>query len=155
MIRRQCTILAAAWALIAVVGCQLLPRTADAQSATSAGQAAVVDEQSTEATATTTGTDGRITTEQAFRERLVGKRMVPKPGYFVIHSDGTMSGEFRGQMFTGTWSWEGEYFCREGRIGNTAIPGGCQVVIASGKDLVFVRQKGKGKKAIYRFEAAE
>lgn len=95
----------------------------------------------------------RIATEQEFREKAVGKKLVYKKGYVIVHDDGSLTGTFGKKKITGTWSWEDEYYCRTGKVGKKDFGHDCQVVEASGDSLVFITKKGKGKKsAPYQIE---
>ena len=96
--------------------------------------------------------DTKITTEQEFRDVLVGKKTYNKSGYTVLHEDGTMSGDFGGKELTGTSTWEGEYLCRGGKLGKKKLPRDCLVVIVSGDKMTVVAKKGKGKKRKYKIQ---
>ena len=97
----------------------------------------------------------RITTEQEFRDVLVGKRTSNQHGYSVLHEDGSMTGEFGGRELTGTWTWEGEYLCRSGKLGKQKIRPDCRVVIVSGDKLTVIGKKGKGKKRKYKIQESD
>ena len=96
--------------------------------------------------------NGRITTEQEFREVLVGKKTSNKQGYSVLHEDGSMSGDFGRKELTGTWTWEGEYLCRGGKLGKNKLPRDCLAVIVSGDKMTVIAKKGKGKKRKYKIQ---
>lgn len=96
--------------------------------------------------------DGRITTEQQFRDVLVGKRTSNQHGYSVLHEDGSMSGDFRGKELSGTWTWEEEYLCRGGKLGKKKLPWDCLVVIVSGDRMTVIGKKGEGKKRKYKIQ---
>ena len=99
--------------------------------------------------------EGRITTEQEFREVLVGKETYNQHGYSVLHEDGSMSGDFRGKELSGTWTWEGEYLCRGGKLGKKKLPRDCLVVVVTGDRLTVRGKKGKGKKRKYKIRQSE
>ena len=42
----------------------------------------------------------RITTEQEYRDEVVGKRLTAEYGYVVVHEDGTISGKVGGKKLT-------------------------------------------------------
>lgn len=94
----------------------------------------------------------RITTEQEYRDAVVGKRFGNKDGHFVIHDDGSYTGEFGGKTQTGEWTWEGEFYCRSGKLGNRKLKRDCLVVFVEGDTLTGIRKKGKGKKLTYRLQ---
>ena len=97
----------------------------------------------------------KIETEQEFRDVIVEKRLSNKHGYSVVHEDGTLSGEFGGKEVTGTWSWDGKYFCRTAKVGSKNFPLNCQTITVSGDKVTFGRNKGLGKKNKYRLEEPE
>ena len=94
-----------------------------------------------------TDSNARITTEQGFREKAVGKKLVQKHGYVIVHDDGTLTGAFGKKKITGTWNWEDTYYCRTAKLGKKDFGHDCQVVEVSGDGLIFIRKKGKGKKS--------
>ena len=96
-----------------------------------------------------------IETEQEFRDVVVERRLSSKHGYSMVHEDGTLSGEFGGKEMTGTWSWDGKYFCRTAKLGKKKFPLNCQTVTVSGDKVTFRRNKGLGKKSKYRLEEPE
>lgn len=95
----------------------------------------------------------RITSEQEFRDQVIGKKLVVKGGHVVVHEDGTLSGEFKKKKITGTWSWEDQYYCRTGKLGGKDFGHDCQVIEVSGDTMTFKGEKGKRKKgASYQIE---
>ena len=94
----------------------------------------------------------RITTEQEYRDEIVGKRAVTKHGYVVPHEDGTMSGKIRGKKLTGKWWWKGEYFCRTFKVGSKSYGQDCQTQFLEGDRLTGRRKMGKGKAFSVRIE---
>lgn len=97
----------------------------------------------------------KIETEQEFRDVIVERRLSSKHGYSMVHEDGTLSGDFGGKKLTGTWSWDGEYFCRTAKLGSKKYPLNCQAVTVSGDKVTFRRNKGLGKRSKYRLEEPE
>ena len=96
-----------------------------------------------------------IATEQEFRDLVAGRKMSNKHGYSVLHEDGSLSGMFGERRLTGTWSWEGKFFCRIAKLGNKNLGLDCQAVAVSGDKVTFTRKRGKGKKVTYRLQAPE
>ena len=94
----------------------------------------------------------RITTEQEYRDVLVGKKLANKQGYSITHGDGTIGGKFGKAKLKGKWTWEGEYFCRTAKLGNRILEPDCQTVVVAGNRATFARQKGKGNKSTWRIE---
>ena len=103
-------------------------------------------------------TEMRITTEEQFRELIVGKKLVMKYGHGMSHADGTLTGMYRlkgnrkGELI-GNWAWEGEYYCRSGMLGEDELPRDCLVVIVKGKNVTFIRGEGKGRKTTHKIES--
>lgn len=97
----------------------------------------------------------RVTTEQEYRDAVVGKKFGNKHGYFVVHEDGTFTGEFSGKKMTGEWTWEDEFFCRSGKLGTRKIKHDCHAVFLEGDKLTGHRKKGKGKKVTYRLQESD
>ena len=104
--------------------------------------------------ATVTG-KRRITTEQEYRDAVVGKKFGNKHGYFVVHEDGTFTGKFDSKKMTGEWTWEGEFFCRSGKLGTRKIKRDCQAIFLEGDAMTGHRKKGKGKKVTYRLQESD
>ena len=97
----------------------------------------------------------RILTAEEFADTVVGGKYGDKHGFFVIHADGTFTGQHKGKEVTGTWAWEGEYLCRSGKVGKKKIPADCQAIIVEGDTMTGHRKKGKGKRVTYRLMAPE
>lgn len=87
----------------------------------------------------------RITTEQEYRDELVGKRLVTEHGYVVAHDDGTISGKIGGKKLTGKWWWKGKYFCGTIKLGGKSRGRDCQTQFLEGDRLTGRRKEGKGK----------
>ena len=97
--------------------------------------------------------DGRITAEQEFRAKAVGKKLVTKSGYVNVGKDGSLRGEFGGRELTGKWYWEDGYYCRTVKLGDRDLGHDCQAVLVTEDGMVFHRGKGQGKKSSpYRAE---
>ena len=96
----------------------------------------------------------RITTEQEYRDAIVGKKFVSKDGYFIIHENGTMSGKFRGKKMTGKWNWKGKFFCRSPKLDGKKIRRDCHAIFVKGDTIIGVRKKGKGEQYVYRLQKA-
>jgi len=119
------------------------------------GQTPTVQEQVAVPSPAATPSTRRITTEREFRDLLVGKKITNKDGYVVTHEDGTLTGKFGKKELTGTWSWEGEYFCRTAKLGKKDFGLDCQVVVVSEDKVTYTRKRGKGKKNTYRIQEPE
>lgn len=86
----------------------------------------------------------RITTEQEYRDEVVGRVLIGEHASIVIHEDGRISGKARGKKLTGKWWWKGKYFCRTIEIGGKSRGRDCQTVFLEGDRLTGHRKKGKG-----------
>lgn len=65
--------------------------------------------------------------------------------------DGKIVGKALGWGITGSWSWEGGYFCRDMDWSGYAIERDCQLVEErNGKELRFTVNRGKGDSASFR-----
>ncbi|MCY4549333.1 MAG: hypothetical protein OXC28_13290 [Defluviicoccus sp.] len=89
--------------------------------------------------------DGRITTEQEFRAKAAGKKLVSESGWVDVGKDGSLMGEFGGRELTGKWYWEDQYYCRSVQLGGRDLGHDCQVVRVTEDGMVFHRGKGEGK----------
>ena len=142
--------LAAGLAVLALAACQQVPQVPEASSA-----AAQPAQQTAEASSAAVPNETRITTEQEFREKVVGKRLTNKDGYVIVQEDGTMTGAFGKEgkhKLTGTWTWEGQHYCRTVKTGSKDYGRDCQVVEMSGDRFTFTRKKGKGKRSVWKIE---
>lgn len=93
---------------------------------------------------------GRITTEQEFRDLVVGKTFSNDQGSGMCHADETITGEIDGKKLTGYWYWEGEHFCQTIRLGDEFLGSDCQVVFVSGDKMTVVPNEGTGDRVTYR-----
>ncbi|MDE0057104.1 MAG: hypothetical protein OXP07_03195 [Defluviicoccus sp.] len=91
--------------------------------------------------------DLRIATEQEFRTKAAGKRLVSESGWVDVGKDGSLMGEFGGRELTGKWYWEDEYYCRTVQLGDRDFGHDCQVVLVTEDGMVFHRGKGEGRKS--------
>ena len=89
-----------------------------------------------------------ITTEEQFRETIVDKRFTglkSTASYFISRADGRLVGEHKGKTVSGTWTWEGAFYCRTLKLGEKALGSDCQKVAFDGEVASFTRKKGEGK----------
>lgn len=104
------------------------------------------------ATATRADAYQPIADKQTFLQVLGDKRLSNRL-YAVnlkVTADGAIAGTGAGWDITGTWSWEGGYFCREMTWGGDPIPYNCQLVETNGKDVRFTTDQGAGDSASFR-----
>ncbi len=89
-----------------------------------------------------------ITTEEDFREKIVGKKFTLKKNWFVINEDGTMEGNFAKKPLKGTWNWEEQFWCRTLTTHNKNTD--CQEWRLTPIGARVARDKGKGKVFVYK-----
>ena len=90
-----------------------------------------------------------LTTEQAFREAVVGKTLEFMGNTMVINGDGTISGPWDGRGITGSWEWRDGAWCRIVAIGSEERPEDCQLWSVDGNKATFTRDRGNGVSATY------
>lgn len=68
-----------------------------------------------------------------------------------LSPDGKVTGSALGWGITGSWRWEGEYFCRQMDWSGYAIEDNCQLVELFGTDkLRFTTDRGAGDSASFK-----
>lgn len=88
----------------------------------------------------------QIKKEKQFRAAIVDKKLTDANGnWTIIKSDGSQSGQFNGNAYVGAWTWNGRYWCRNGKIGGNELGTNCQMVEIDGNQTRFTRDKGKGR----------
>lgn len=90
-----------------------------------------------------------ITTETEFRQALVGRTIGFEGSTFVINANGTVSGPWDGSGITGTWNWDGSFWCRDIAIGGVSRAPDCQLWTVSGNSATVVRDRGTGSSFVY------
>jgi len=89
----------------------------------------------------------QITEEEEFL-RLVRDNKLTRMG---IELTVTPSGEIEGSAFgspvSGSWSWKGDYFCRDFAWGDKQFGYNCQEVARDGNALRFTSDRGAGRSA--------
>ena len=86
----------------------------------------------------------RINKKTEFDKIVVNKTLVANWGWSKMSSDGTVIGDYKGNALKGNWKWQGRFYCRNLRVGSEDRGYGCLSVHVSGKDIVFIQDKGKG-----------
>lgn len=86
----------------------------------------------------------RITKEDQFRSLVVGKKGVSEMGWFIVHADGTTTGNILKKKFSAAWVWKNRMYCRNAVLGKDQLGTDCQVVKISGDKVQFIRKYGKG-----------
>lgn len=64
-----------------------------------------------------------------------------------VSPDGAIKGSAFGSPVTGSWSWEGDYFCRDLFWGGDDLGYNCQEVARDGRSIRFTSDKGAGRSA--------
>lgn len=151
-------------AVVSLAGCETPPMKEDGKMADSSAMSEKSETTTMDAGAEKSQAKAqapaemRITTEERFRELVVGKKLVMKYGHGMSHPDGTLTGLYRVKgnrkaELTGNWTWEGEYYCRSGMLGADELPWDCLVVIVKDKKVTFIRGEGKGQKTTHKIES--
>lgn len=84
-----------------------------------------------------------ISTEEQYRASVVGRSInLGNSASTTTHPDGTMTGTAGKREILGTWSWEGNQFCREGTIGDEELQRDCQNMEIAGDQLRITRGDG-------------
>ncbi len=89
----------------------------------------------------------RISSKEQYLE-LVAGRVGRTKGTNITSTafaDGTLKGGSGAKKFSGTWTWEDEYFCREVTVGSKVLEPDCQIIEISGSTLKVTRKKGEGE----------
>ena len=139
--------------LVGVAGCQA---TSPKMKADSAAPASMKHETKAAASAEKKSMEAagmEITTEEQFRETIVDRRFVGlgnAASYFISHADGRLTGEANGKTVSGTWHWEGVFYCRTLKLGGKDLGSDCQKVVFDGEVASFTRKMGEGKTAKLR-----
>lgn len=97
--------------------------------------------------------DYRAVTDQSEFLALIGNKNLTNRLYGVnlaVNPNGTINGKGAGWDITGTWSWQGGFFCREMTWGGDPIPYNCQLVEVAGNDVRFTVDQGAGQSASFR-----
>ena len=61
-----------------------------------------------------------------------------------VHPDGRIDGRAMGRDVTGSWNWEGGFFCRTLEYGAQVLERNCQTVALRGDTLRFTADRGAG-----------
>jgi len=85
----------------------------------------------------------KISTEEAFVERVVGKRLGYDSGAVVVFlEDRTFGGGFSGSPVWGEWVWRDEQLCHQMNIGEKRYKVACKIPEISEKRIRFIREDG-------------
>ena len=93
-----------------------------------------------------------VTDQSTFVELVNGRNLTNRLYNLSLNvsPSGNISGSALGWDVTGTWSWQGGYFCREMAWGGDPIPYNCQLVEVAGDQVRFTTDRGAGDSAAFR-----
>ncbi len=88
----------------------------------------------------------RITTEQGYRDTVVGRPItVEGQGVVTWMADGTGRGEWGGHNLVGAWTWSNGYQCRNVRVGTHETGTDCHRVEVNGNQIRVTTERGNGR----------
>ena len=90
-----------------------------------------------------------IQTKSDFVSAVHGKQLTRSLVKLSVSPSGTISGTGAVWDVTGTWTWEGSYFCRTLFWGGKDLGYNCQTVARDGAKIRFTSDKGAGESAIF------
>ncbi len=94
----------------------------------------------------------RLTTEQEFRDLVVGRQLTGDHGTTVLYTgDGRMAGASQGKRIEGTWSWDGTTLCRTATWGAENLGTGCVALFVIGDLVILARDEGRGRAFVLQF----
>ena len=86
-----------------------------------------------------------VSDRDTFLQAVEGKRLTRLLASLVVTGDGRIVGTAAGGEVTGTWNWEGGYFCRVLNYnGEVYDPMNCQQVTIDGSNIRFQSDRGAG-----------
>ncbi len=93
----------------------------------------------------------RIRKEADYRAMVVDRTITAGSGSFIVHSNGTISGQIPSGALSGKWQWNQKFFCRTIAVAGKTAGTGCTVIKVSkdGKTLVVIGDKGKAEPKTY------
>ncbi|KEJ97327.1 hypothetical protein [Pseudosulfitobacter pseudonitzschiae] len=92
-----------------------------------------------------------IVTSQADFIKLVNGKTLTRPlVQLQVSPDGSITGKGAAWDVTGTWKWQGNYFCRDLYWGGDALGYNCQEVRVEPGRIRFTSDKGQGDSAAFR-----
>lgn len=86
-----------------------------------------------------------------FIDLLNGRDLTRMGVRLTVTPDGQINGRAFGFSVSGSWEWQGNYFCRDMTYGGgNSIGYNCQTVYRSGDTLRFIADRGEGDHADLR-----
>ncbi|MCC6000125.1 MAG: hypothetical protein JJU19_04575 [Pararhodobacter sp.] len=99
--------------------------------------------------ATTADAWSRVATEADFLARIADRQQVLEgTGHVTWHSDGRVTGDWRGQTVRGRWQWHQGFVCRNLMIGTHETGTNCLMLELRGDQLRATQDQGRGQATI-------
>ena len=92
----------------------------------------------------------RITEKADFVAAVAGRNLISTAVRLNVKTDGQIEGRAFGFSVSGTWEWQGGYFCRTLDTATQDFPLNCQQVETDGATIRFTADKGTGDVANLR-----
>lgn len=92
----------------------------------------------------------RVTDRGAFVNLVKGKSLTSLGVSLTVSPSGSIGGRAFGRNVSGTWTWNGGFFCRTMQAGDKLFALNCQVVQQKDGRLRFIANKGTGATADLR-----
>jgi len=90
----------------------------------------------------------QITSRETFLDTVAGKELSRFLVSLEVHPDGRITGRGFGRDIIGSWTWQGDYFCRNLYWDNSLLDArNCQAVEKRGSELRFISDRGTGDSA--------
>ena len=94
----------------------------------------------------------RVETRSSFMTLVENKPLRRFGIRLAVLPDGRIEGRAMGRDVTGSWDWEGGYFCRMLEHGATVFERNCQTVGVRGDTVRFTADRGAGDTADLRID---
>lgn len=91
----------------------------------------------------------RITTKEEYILKGADNYYGDAGGESIATSDGIIMGNFDGQELSGTWDWQGEYFCRTSTLGTMDLGSDCIQIDVTPTKMRLILNKGTGMSVVY------
>jgi hypothetical protein len=89
----------------------------------------------------------QITSREAFLDTVADKELSRFLVSLEVHPDGRITGRGFGRDIIGSWTWQGDYFCRDLYWGADRLDPNCQKVEINGATIRFTSDQGTGRSA--------
>lgn len=94
-----------------------------------------------------------IESKTKFLEMVVGKKLVQDTTWVRILKDGMVEGKGpEAGDISGSWEWDGKYYCRDIVIDDVPLPRDCQAVSIIGDTVTFTHKDGSGISVSWKIE---